>query len=133
MISCDYMYAPSKSKLHACDLVILTQEETERVYSQMQKVYSPGKGLLPNAVPLNSLHGVPAPKIPIPVSSCNESPGCYIGKSISLYSSKGSSQNFTVCFLLFNLFLVSFCCFSMETHKSHFCPSPTCTHSIQAM
>ena len=122
MISCDY--ASSKSKLHACNLVILTQGETEK---------TPGKGLLPNVVPLNVLHGVPAPKIPTPVSSCNESPGCYNAKSISLYSSKDSSQNFTVCLLLFSFFLVSFCCFSMETHKSHFCPSPTCTHIIQAM
>ena len=47
-----------------------------------------GKGKLPNAVPLNSLHGVPSLTIPMPICSCDKSPGCYIGKSIGLYSSK---------------------------------------------
>ena len=49
---------------------------------------TPGKDQLLNAVLLNSLHGVPGPTILTPVCPCNESPGCYIGKSISSYLSK---------------------------------------------
>ena len=76
----------------SCMLVILSSfshgGETEK---------TPGKGQLPNAVPLNSLHRVPAPTLlPVskvgatlmPVCLCDESPGCSIDKSISSYSCK---------------------------------------------
>ena len=78
MISRDHV--ASESKLDACDLkLVLTRGVTEK---------TPGKDQLLNAVLLNSLHGVPGPTILTPVRPCNESPSCYIGKSISSYLSK---------------------------------------------
>ena len=47
-----------------------------------------GKVQLLNAAPLNFLHGVPAPTIPMPICSCDKLPSCYFGKSISSCSSK---------------------------------------------
>ena len=61
----------------------LRSQAHSQIWGEIDK--TPGKGQLPKAVLLNCLQ---APTISTPVFSCNESSGCYIGKSISLYASK---------------------------------------------
>ena len=79
MMSCGH--APSGSKLHACNLeLVFTQGVRQR--RPLARVNSPMH------LRWTSFHGVPALTIPMPIFLCNESPGCYIRKSISLYLSK---------------------------------------------